>query len=66
MKNHTDPVCGMAVDEEQAAGKSGYKGEMYYFCSQDCKTKFDSSPAEYADAADAEEGGRGAGNQRYT
>jgi YHS domain-containing protein len=40
----------MTVDEQQAAGKSGYKGKMYYFCSQDCKTKFDQSPAQYAEA----------------
>jgi P-type Cu+ transporter len=63
MDNHTDPVCGMAVDEEQAAGKSGYKGKMYYFCSQDCKTKFDSHPSEFAEA---EKEARSAGNLRYT
>ena len=66
MNNPTDPVCGMTVDEEQAAGKSGYKGEMFYFCSQDCKTKFDSHPAEYAKAADAKEGAHSAGHSRYT
>jgi P-type Cu+ transporter len=50
MMNHTDPVCGMTVDEPQAAGKSGYKGKMYYFCSQDCKSKFDSHPSDFIEA----------------
>ncbi|HXG66398.1 MAG TPA: YHS domain-containing protein [Blastocatellia bacterium] len=63
MTNHTDPVCGMPVDEQQAAGKSGYKGKMYYFCSQDCKTKFDSKPEQFARA---ETGAQSAGTTRYT
>ena len=25
-----DPVCGMAVNEKAAAGKSEYKGQTYY------------------------------------
>lgn len=63
MANHTDPVCGMSVDEQQAAGKSGYKGEMYYFCSQSCKTKFDQSPEQFAEA---KKGAQRAGNTRDT
>jgi len=27
-----DPVCGMSVDESKAAGRTGYAGQMYYFC----------------------------------
>jgi YHS domain-containing protein len=49
----------MPVDEQYAAGKSGYKGKMYYFCSQDCKIKFDQSPEQFAEA---ERGGK----ERYT
>jgi Cu+-exporting ATPase len=45
---HVDPVCGMTVREDSAAGKSGYKGEKYYFCSTECKNTFDSAPEEYA------------------
>ncbi|HET9531351.1 MAG TPA: YHS domain-containing protein [Blastocatellia bacterium] len=63
MANHTDPVCGMPVDEQYAAGKSGYKSKMYYFCSQDCKTKFDRSPEQFAEA---ERGAQSAGKERYT
>jgi len=48
MANHKDPVCGMNVDERQAAGQSQYQGETYYFCSQGCKSKFDQNPQQYA------------------
>jgi YHS domain-containing protein len=43
-----DPVCKMEVDEAKAAGKSEYKGKIYYFCAQSCKTKFDGNPEQYA------------------
>lgn len=43
-----DPVCGMNVDPKTAAGKSEYKGQTYYFCSQGCKTSFDKAPEKYA------------------
>jgi YHS domain-containing protein len=32
-----DSVCGMQVDEQQAAGTSEHQGETYYFCSAGCK-----------------------------
>jgi YHS domain-containing protein len=47
MAEHTDPVCGMKVEEEQAAGQSEYLGEKFYFCSQGCKAKFDQRPEAY-------------------
>ena len=43
----TDPVCGMQVEKEKAAGSSTYGGEEFYFCSLSCKTKFDQNPDEY-------------------
>lgn len=48
MANHKDPVCGMQVDEQKAAGQSQYQGQTYYFCSQGCKQKFDQNPQQYA------------------
>ena len=45
---HTDPVCGMQVDEKNAAGKSEHNGQQFYFCSPGCKQKFDRNPDEYA------------------
>jgi P-type Cu+ transporter len=43
-----DPVCGMDVQPEQAAGQSEYQGRTYYFCSEACKKKFDQDPKSYA------------------
>ncbi len=41
-----DPVCGMTV--ETAAAKSAvYDGTVYYFCSTDCREKFENTPAAY-------------------
>ncbi len=48
MATHTDPVCGMKVDDQNAAGQSTYQGTTYYFCGQGCKKKFDQSPEQYA------------------
>jgi Cu+-exporting ATPase len=42
-----DPVCGMDVDEKNAPDKSDYQGETVYFCSTDCKRRFDSNPDEF-------------------
>jgi YHS domain-containing protein len=42
-----DPVCGMSVDTEEAES-SNYQGKTYYFCSTECKDKFDRNPAEYS------------------
>jgi Cu+-exporting ATPase len=43
-----DVICGMNVNENEAAGVSEYKGKKYYFCSPMCKTKFDANPDFYA------------------
>ena len=42
-----DPVCGMTIEAENAAGTSEYNGETYYFCSPACKGKFDANPAQF-------------------
>ena len=36
----TDPICGMTVDEESAAGTLTDAGNRYYFCSTDCLNQF--------------------------
>lgn len=43
----TDPVCGMDVAKEKAAGKSEHCGQTYYFCSHGCKKAFDQKPETY-------------------
>lgn len=47
MAMQTDPVCGMQVDEQKAAGQSEYQGKSYYFCSQGCKRRFYQNPEQY-------------------
>jgi len=42
-----DPVCGMDIDEKDAAGSSRYKDKTYYFCNITCKNKFDADPEKY-------------------
>jgi len=46
-----DPVCGMTVDPQHAAGSSVYEGKTYYFCSQGCVAKFEANPEKYLHAA---------------
>lgn len=49
----TDPVCGMTISATTAVGTSTFRGETYYFCSAQCKTKFDGDPVQYARPANA-------------
>jgi Cu+-exporting ATPase len=42
-----DPVCGMTVDPEKAAGSEEYKGATYYFCGKGCAAKFHADPEKY-------------------
>jgi Cu+-exporting ATPase len=43
-----DPVCGMTISKDEAAGSSEYGGTTYSFCNPGCKKKFDADPAAYA------------------
>jgi P-type Cu+ transporter len=42
-----DPVCGMQVEERQAAEQSDYQGQTYYFCSSRCQQQFEEHPDRY-------------------
>jgi P-type Cu+ transporter len=42
-----DPVCGMTVLPEKAAGKSVFNGKTYYFCSANCLNKFEQNAESY-------------------
>jgi Cu+-exporting ATPase len=42
-----DPVCGMTVTKEGAAGSTTYQGKTYYFCSKACKYNFTKDPQKY-------------------
>jgi len=45
-----DPICGMDIDPEDAAGKAEYQGRTYYFCNPMCLEKFQAEPAKYVDS----------------
>ena len=40
-----DPMCGMAVDESTALSAQR-DGKTFYFCSDTCRQKFLSTPAD--------------------
>jgi Cu+-exporting ATPase len=42
-----DPVCGMTVNPEAAAGSYPYNGETYFFCSTHCLHKFREDPERF-------------------
>jgi membrane fusion protein, copper/silver efflux system len=53
-KPETDPVCGMDVDRDRArssARTSAYKDVDYYFCSDDCRKRFEADRAKYLSPA---------------
>lgn len=56
-----DPVCGMAVDPNSAAGSATYEGKTYSFCSGHCLAQFNTDPRHYAGSRP---GGRGATKPR--
>jgi YHS domain-containing protein len=39
-----DPVCGMELTEENFLKTSIHDGQLYGFCSESCKEKFDGDP----------------------
>ena len=47
MDGTKDPVCGMTVAPEKAAGQSEYQGQTIYFCGKSCKTRFDANPTAF-------------------
>ena len=42
-----DPVCGMKVDPDNAAGSFEYQGKTYYFCSTHCLHRFRENPESF-------------------
>ena len=47
MAMEVDPVCGMHIDSEEAAGTIEHGGRTYYFCSQTCDDAFKADPTSY-------------------
>jgi Cu+-exporting ATPase len=42
-----DPVCGMTVDRDSAAGAWEHEGETYLFCSLGCLERFREDPGRF-------------------
>lgn len=48
-----DPVCGETVTPDKAK-PSLHAGNVYYFCSRDCREVFEAAPHHYVDDDDAD------------
>jgi P-type Cu+ transporter len=42
-----DPVCGMMVDSHATRHRHQHRGHSYYFCCDNCHTKFATDPEKY-------------------
>ena len=49
-----DPVCKMEVNPVSAEAQSEYGGQVFYFCSKECKRKFDATDRAQARAQRAD------------
>ncbi|HRI05166.1 MAG TPA: heavy metal translocating P-type ATPase [Pyrinomonadaceae bacterium] len=47
MEKLIDPICGMTVSPEAAAGEYEFDGTTYYFCSKGCLEKFKNNPSSF-------------------
>jgi Cu+-exporting ATPase len=61
----TDPICGMEVDPNSAAGKHQHAGQIYYFCSVHCLERFRSDPNKFLRTS-PDENGKAAGTEEAT
>jgi YHS domain-containing protein len=43
-----DPVCLTELDPMEAGFASEYRGQTYYFDSEECKAEFDEDPAAFS------------------
>ena len=43
-----DPVCGMEIDPDTAAGRLDHDGQAYYFCHLKCMEKFRAGPLKFS------------------
>ena len=64
---HKDPVCGMNVLEEKAAGTVEHDRTIYYFCGSGCVRKFREDPERYlGEPRAAESATSGSNDVAYT
>jgi len=56
-----DPICGMNVEPNSAAGRHVHNGQTYYFCSQHCLAKFKEEPDKFLKSTATGHAARGHG-----
>ena len=47
MEKVIDPVCGMSMMPEKAAGKVERENRTWYFCTDACRQQFVADPERY-------------------
>jgi len=47
-----DPVCGMTVDPDGDKPSLNYRGRVFHFCCEGCRSKFEAKPDDYLSAKD--------------
>jgi Cu+-exporting ATPase len=55
MSQVKDPVCGMLIDPETAAGSTTFESQEVYFCSDQCRRDFEADPGRYYDRLERQE-----------
>ncbi|WP_276274189.1 YHS domain-containing protein [Haloarcula litorea] len=45
----TDPVCGMELSFSDAVATVQHDGTVYYFCSDECRQRFEEQPSVYTE-----------------
>ena len=65
-KSH-DPVCGMNIETQKAAGSFDHHGRRYYFCGKSCLEKFKADPNRFlkSETASAMEPSRAEDSAEY-
>ena len=53
IKTEIDPVCGMTVNPQHAAGSYEYQGKTYYFCNPHCLHRFREDPEKFLNKSSA-------------
>ena len=53
--DNRDPVCGLQINPDLAKHRSTYDEKIYYFCSLECKNRFDDEPSKYAENNERED-----------
>ena len=51
-----DPVCGMTISPEDAAGHIEHKAQTYYFCTESCLEQFRANPGRFVGSPDLKVG----------